>query len=195
MEQVALYRDGFFIAVGAAAVLLLVLILLLIRRRTRPVSGSDESLITISKGLERIADLEREVSTLSSIFLVPHARGGIGQTMLEELLKSWLPSGSYALQYQFRDGRKADAVIFLGTRKVVVDAKFPLESFKRALEEGTIGNGTVPADLRQALNKHAEDIGSRYIQPEEETLQFALKYIPSERIYYHAFVEPGGYLS
>jgi DNA recombination protein RmuC len=51
------------------------------------------------------------------------------------LLEDWLPKSSFELQYSFRDGTRVDAVVKLGRYLVPVDAKFPFEAAKRAMEK------------------------------------------------------------
>ena len=42
--------------------------------------------------------------------------------------------------------------------------------------------------------KHIDDIATKYIRPDEGTLEFALMYLPSEALYYRAFVDNDGSL-
>lgn len=172
------------ILIGAVLISLIVIAVLSARRRSGPLGTS--YLDTISARLERIDDLSRKVGEISDMFLVPHTRGGIGETFLNEYLSNWLPRGAYDLQHAFRSGVRADAVVKLGGHLVAVDSKFPLESVKRSMAaEGR----NVTAEVRRALIRHIDDIASKYIQPAEGTLQFALMYIPSERVYHYLFVE------
>lgn len=173
------------ILVAFLAVVLIVFIIYTVRRKS---AGTVELLDLLGRRLERFEELSKDVSNLSKLFLVPHARGAIGETILGELLKSWLPARSYELQYTFTNGARVDAVIRLGEYLVPVDAKFPLESVKRAINDGG-ENTIVTAEVRRAFLRHIEAISGKYIRPEDGTLQFALMYIPSERVYYHAFVE------
>jgi len=53
---------------------------------------------------------------------------------LEDLLAQILPSRHSSTHYSFRISEKVDAVIKLGSSPVPVDAKFPLENFKRILD-------------------------------------------------------------
>jgi len=39
-------------------------------------------------------------------------------------------------------------------------------------------------EFTKSLKKHVDDVSSRYIRPEEETLEIAVMYIPAEAIYY-----------
>jgi DNA recombination protein RmuC len=160
------------------AVALIFFIVLSLRKRS---SGTSDI-------LERFEELSKDLNDLSKVFLIPHVRGAIGETILEELLRSWLPSKSYEFQYTFSNGARVDAVIKLGDYLVPVDAKFPLESIRRSITDKTEGN-IVTAEVRRAFLRHIETIAGKYIRPGDGTLQFALMYIPSERVYYHAFVE------
>ena len=171
---------------AAAFAAALVMLIIVVLRRKSP--GTTDLLELLGRRLERFEELSREVSNLSKVFLVPHTRGAIGETILGELLRSWLPAKSYDLQYTFGNGARVDAVIRLGEYLVPVDAKFPLESVRRSIEGGDEG-GIVTSEVRRAFLHHIGAISDKYIRPEEGTPQFALMYIPSERVYYHAFVE------
>lgn len=172
---------GLLVALGG--LLLTVIILLAIGRR--PSTESSQILEVLGKRLEQIDSLSADINNLSQIFLIPHARGGLGETLLNELLRNWLPANAYDLQHSFSNGARVDAVVKLGDFLVAIDAKFPLESVRPALERGDEG---VSAEIKRAFRRHIEAIRSKYIRPEDRTLQFALMYIPSERVYYHSFV-------
>jgi DNA recombination protein RmuC len=192
-----------YILITAVAVLttLVVILLVLLIRRTS--AGGPVTLDTISNQLDKLQALGEDFSALSNLFLIPHARGGLGETLLTELLQTWLPSKAYSLQYSFRDGNRVDAVIKIGNYIVPVDAKFPMERVgevmeKRAAEGPGKGPGKDPSsgrtagEIRRTYLKYAEDIGRKYIRPEEGTLDFALMYIPSEKIFYNSFVLDSG---
>ena len=169
------------------AILSLTLLVLLLRRRSGGVDPM-RSLERIGQRLELLERLSTDIGNLSQLFLIPHARGGLGETLLAEILRTWLPDRSFSLQYSFRSGARVDAVIRLGEYLVPIDAKFPLEGMRRALTNPT-SETFVTGEVRQAFTRHIRGIGEKYILPDEGTLHFALMYIPSERIYYHAFVE------
>lgn len=188
---------------GIILVLLLVLLVMLLRRRQSP--AADEAGV-----LSRLEDVSRSLSELEQVFSVPQSRGAVGETLLSRLLEDWLPKGTFELQYSFREGTRVDAVVKLGRYMVPVDAKFPFEAAKRAMEKEAGGRaaGTGPrggagarggsraagggrGELRTAFMRHVNDIAERYIRPDEGTLGFALMYIPSERVYQFVFVDQG----
>lgn len=186
----------FFFLIGFSFAAAVVVFLLIITKNRTPKTADITSLQHIHTELEK----------LNRMFTVPHIRGGIGETMLEELLHTWLADSMYRRQYSFKSGERADAVIFLGDFLIAVDSKFPLEAIRGELETGLERDGgrveasETPAgefpsaQIRRNIGKHVQDIASKYIRPEEGTLQFALMYIPSEKIYYHLFVDGGGTL-
>jgi DNA recombination protein RmuC len=179
----------FLVSIGILLLFVIILLSLLLFSKRSPRMDFGKSLERITSRLDQIDRISAQIGGISEIFLIPRARGGLGETLLEELLSNWLPKAAYQLQYNFRDGTRADAVISLGKTIVAVDAKFPLESIKRDLGvEEERKEGKVSGETRRAFRKHARDISSKYIRPEEGTMHFALMYIPSEKIYYHIFV-------
>ncbi|MFP4490868.1 MAG: DNA recombination protein RmuC [Spirochaetaceae bacterium] len=173
----------------------------------------------LAERLEELDKISSSLDKLQNFFVTPHIRGGIGETLLEELIRNWLPSNAYAFQYSFAGGARADAVIKLGSYLVAIDSKFPLESVGEVFsnyptedsgegmktgETAADGEGAypgktgkhrkatasspLPSSVRRSLLSHAKSISTKYIQPEEGTLQFAVMYIPSESVYYRCFV-------
>lgn len=182
------------LAAVAIAALVAALIALLVASRRRERSADLPALV------QRIDAVQSELRGLSELFLVPRTRGSAGEWILNELLASWLPAGSYEVQYGFRNGSRVDAVVRLGSKLVPIDSKFPLEAIRRYAAgaasvaaatdpDGTVGraDASLPADVRKTLRKHIVDIAERYINPDEGTMSFALMYIPSERVYADLF--------
>ena len=180
----------FAAAAGVTAVLLTLLVILLYSRSSRKSSDSIPS-GELQVRLNELERISRHLEELRTLFILPRTRGDIGETLLAELLKNWLPRENYSLQYGFSTGGRADAVIHLGNYMVAVDAKFPLQSVRDALvsNEAQEAVPEIPAQIKRTFIQYARDIASKYIRPDEGTLQFALMYIPSENLYYRCFVE------
>jgi DNA recombination protein RmuC len=144
-----------------------------------------EQIIAIQKQLGEVQQAGRELSsatqTLQSILGGAKTRGSLGEITLEGLLQDALPSAHYVTQYRFGTGEIADAVIYLRDGKLLaVDSKFPLEAFRRIASEGEEARRAFAV----AVKFHADCIARKYILPEEDTLDVALMFVPSESVYY-----------
>lgn len=160
----------------------------------KAVADVHEKLGAVSGATERVLKVGQEIAELQKILKAPKLRGGFGETFLAELLAQVLPPSSYRLQHGFRGGAQVDAVVKVGDKLVPVDAKFPLENFIRMI--GT-DDEIVRASSRKAffgdVKRRIDEIASRYILPDEGTLDFALMYIPAENVYYETIVrDPEG---
>lgn len=133
---------------------------------------------------KKIESIEREVKELNSIFTLPYLRGEAGETLLKELIKNALPASSYKFQYGFKNGSRVDAIIKTGKYIIPIDSKFPIQSVKEVL----LSDKPISNQIIKTFYKHGEDISKKYIHPNEGTLNFAVMYIPSEKLYYKAFI-------
>jgi DNA recombination protein RmuC len=122
---------------------------------------------------------------LESILGGAKNRGTFGETTLERLLEDSLSRSQYTLQYSFRSGKAADAVIHLRDKKIMaIDSKFPLDAFQRLEVEDEQGRKEARRDFVNAVKNHANSIAEKYIVPDEGTLELALMFVPSEAVYY-----------
>lgn len=131
-----------------------------------------------AKGMQ---DVGKSISTFQELLLSPKVRGGFGEVLLNELIKDILPPANYAFQYKFRDGTVVDAVIKTEDRLIPIDSKFPLEEFQRMAEE-EIDEERFKSKFKQIMRPRVSEV-QKYIKPDEGTVNFALMYIPSEKLY------------
>ena len=161
-----------------------------LRQVSEVVGNVQGKLGQLGEATQRVAEVGKDIQGLEQILKSPKMRGGLGELLLEQLLAQMLPREHYALQHGFKSGDKVDAVIRISGRLVPVDAKFPLENFRRMLAEPD-------DDRRRALRKafgrdvknRVEEIAKKYILPDEETFDFALMYVPAENVYYETIVK------
>lgn len=160
-------------------------------RAAKVVGEVQGSLGSLREATQRVLDVGRDIQGLEQVLKSPKVRGGLGETMLERLLDEMLPREHWVAQHGFRSGEKVDAAIRIGDRIVPVDAKFPLENFRRMLNESD------DAQRRQYRKAFARDvklrvdeIAKKYILPDEGTYDFALMYVPAENVYYEIAIRP-----
>jgi DNA recombination protein RmuC len=154
------------------------------------VGSVQKSLGGLEEANRKIYEVGKNIASLQKILRAPKLRGGLGEFFLADLLAQILPSRHFSIQYSFRSGEKVDAVIKLGSSLVPVDAKFPLENFRRILDssaedEKTRARRQFVADVK----RHVDAISAKYIAPDEGTYDFALMYIPAENVYYETIVK------
>jgi DNA recombination protein RmuC len=138
----------------------------------------------VDQQVRSVGEAARDLRTLQELLRAPKIRGGIGEFLLGDLLGQVLPEANFALQHEFSGGERVDAVLRVGQRLVPVDAKFPLENFRRLRAAETEAD---ERDARRAfrndVRRHVEAIGKRYIRPDESTYDFAMLYVPAEAVY------------
>lgn len=131
----------------------------------------------LKKEAGAFGEVSRSMKDLQDYLKSPKLRGNIGEQVLTDLIAQIFPKAGYFLQYRFKSGSIVDVAIKTQSGLLTVDSKFPLENFQK----------NTPLFVRD-VKKHLKDIGSKYILPEEGTLDFALMYLPSESVYYEVVV-------
>jgi len=189
----------------ALAIVVVVLVYFLLRQREAPTEeGKDSAMILLQQQMQAIAGelrgMTREVTSvkeigrqtqgfakqlqnLQDILKNPKQRGILGEYYLETVLKNVLPPGMYQMQYAFKNGEIVDAAVFVSDKIVPVDSKFSLDNYNRLVHaneaEKPAFEKAFVNDLKLRITETA-----KYIRPEENTMDFAFMFIPSEGIYY-----------
>ena len=146
-----------------------------------------ERLATIDEAQKKIDGLTSNVVSLQELLGDKRSRGAFGEVQLENLVRNILPENSYEFQYTFKsNGVRADCVLKLPapTGMVAVDAKFPLENYRRMFEPGLAEPERLAAQrqFRADVKKHVDDIAAKYIIA-GETSDGAVMFVPAEAVF------------
>lgn len=143
-------------------------------------------LALIDDAQKKITELSTNVVSLQQVLADKRSRGAFGEVQLNALVRNVLPESNFALQYKLSNERIADCILFLPdpTGHVVVDAKFPLESYQKMtdFESGESDRSAASRQFKQDIKKHIKDIKEKYII-EGETASGAMMFIPAEAVF------------
>ena len=151
-----------------------------------------EKLLKLEETNKQVVDFTDQLSNLEKILTNSKARGNLGEASLELILGNILPPQNYETQFQFKSGEVVDAVIKIKEKLLPIDAKFSLENYRRVLdEEDKDKRVEFEKEFKKDLKKRIDET-SKYIKPEENTLEFAFMFIPAEGIYYDLLINKVG---
>ncbi|MCF7906391.1 DNA recombination protein RmuC [Patescibacteria group bacterium] len=150
---------------------------------------------TIEGTNKQILNLSSQIEGLENILKNPKQRGILGEYFLENLLKNVFPENQYKMQYKFKDGTLVDAVVFVGENIIPIDSKFSLENYNRFVSEKDPNQKNIlEKNVKEDIKKRIDET-TKYIKPNENTLDFAFMFIPSEGIYNDLIVNKIGNLN
>ncbi len=138
---------------------------------------------------EQLNQLQEEVKGISSfqeIFRTPKLRGEWGEASLEHILSEYFPKELYTPNFTFSSGETVEFVLKLPNKKLLpIDAKFFSDNFEKMLEaESNEEKKLFQKKFIQDIKFNIDKIASKYILPSENTVDYALMYIPAEAIFH-----------
>ena len=151
-----------------------------------------EKLLKLEETNKQVIGFTDQLQNLEKVLTNAKTRGNLGEASLELILSNILPPQSYEMQYHFKNGEAVDAVVKIKDKILPVDAKFSLENYRRIIDEKDKGKKEVlEKEFKNDLKKRIDET-SKYIRPNESTLDFAFMFIPAEGIYYDLLINEVG---
>lgn len=139
----------------------------------------------LKKEAGAFGEVSRSMKDLHEYLKSPKLRGNIGEQVLYDLVAQMFPKTGFVTQHRFSGGSIVDLVIKTQGGLLPIDSKFPMENFQKIYSSDTNTEKVAyRSQFIRDVKKHLRDIAGKYILPQEETLDFALMYLPSETIYY-----------
>lgn len=155
-------------------------------KTTKTFSDILQRLALIDDAQKKITELSTNVVSLQEVLNDKRSRGAFGEVQLNGLIRNVLPEQSFKLQHTLSNGKIADCVLFLPepTGNVVVDAKFPLESYRKMMdfELAESDRKTAKRQFKIDIKKHINDISEKYLI-DNETADGAIMFIPAEAVF------------
>jgi DNA recombination protein RmuC len=145
-----------------------------------------QHLSRIDEAQKRIAELSSNVISLQEVLADKRSRGAFGEIQLNGLIRNLIPERGFTLQYSLSNGNRVDCMLHLPdpTGNVPIDAKFPLEGYRRLSDEALTPaqRELAVGQFRRDIRKHIHDIASKYLIP-GETADGAVMFIPAEAVF------------
>lgn len=142
-----------------------------------------EKLVKVEDTNKQVVNFAEQLQHLDNILKNPKQRGLLGEYFLETMLANVLPQSVFKMQYAFRDGVIVDAIILARDKIIPIDAKFSLEACNRIFEcnDKTL-KPQLEKELMQDVKKRIDET-SKYIKPEENTIDVAFMFVPADGVY------------
>ena len=145
-----------------------------------------QRLTIIDEAQKKITELSSNVVSLQEILADKRSRGAFGEVQLNSLIRNMLPEAHFSLQHTLSNGKRPDCILFLPepTGNIVIDAKFPLESYQQMYNPQCPPESRPQAEkqFQQDIRKHIQDIAEKYIIP-GETAEGAVMFVPAEAVF------------
>jgi len=143
-------------------------------------------LALIDDAQKKITELSSNVVSLQEILNDKRSRGAFGEIQLQSLVSNIMPDSHYTMQQTLSNDKIADCVLSLPepTGNIAIDAKFPLESYKKMMDISVadVDRKAAAKQFARDIKKHINDISDKYIIP-PETADGAVMFIPAESVF------------
>ncbi|WP_371378440.1 DNA recombination protein RmuC [Thalassotalea aquiviva] len=155
-------------------------------KTTKTFNDIVQRLALIDDAQKKITELSTNVVSLQEVLADKRSRGAFGEVQLNGLIRNVLPEKHFSIQHTLSNGKVADCVLFLPepTGNVVIDSKFPLESYRTMtqVELSEHDRKQAQRQFKADIKKHINDISTKYLI-EKETSDGAVMFIPAEAIF------------
>lgn len=147
-----------------------------------------ERLAVIDTAQTNIQSLAGQVVQLQQILSNKQTRGAFGQSRMEAIIADGLPHTAYSFQATLSNGNRPDCIVKMpnGAPDLVIDAKFPLESWnllRDAIKDNNIDlQRNAQQSFRRDVEIHIKAISEKYLI-QGETQETAFLFVPSESIF------------
>ena len=154
------------------------------RNTHESLSKLHERLAVIDRAQSNITELSSQMVDLQNVLSNKQSRGAFGQGRMEAIIQDGLPRGGYSFQSTLSNRCRPDCLVLFpnGAPALVIDSKFPLESWNALKADDPAAQKRAEAQFRQDVRTHIAAIRERYFLA-GETQDTAFMFVPSESIF------------
>ena len=132
---------------------------------------------------EQVLGFANQMKTLEKILSNQKQRGILGEIQLENLLANVLPPELFQMQYSFKNGESVDAIVKVGDYIIPIDAKFSLDNYNKMIEsEESSEIENLEKIFKEDIKKRIDET-AKYINPTQNTTDYAYMFIPADGLY------------
>ena len=142
-----------------------------------------ERLGVLAQNANELKNISGDIANFKNILMGnKQARGTFGERQLEDLVMDIMPPETYTFQSVLETGVRPDCIIRLPypPGDMVIDSKFPLESYNRMLDAPN--DAMLKKQFELDVRKHIDAIAEKYIIA-GRTAESAMMFIASESIF------------
>ncbi len=136
-------------------------------------------------------DLRGSTDELKNVLSNNQTRGQFGERIAEDLLKmaGFVINQDYFAQRQAGEGRPDFTIVLPDQTKINIDVKFPYQNLQKSAEaKDPEEKKRHFAQFQRDVRKKIGDIANRnYINPDDNTVDFAVAFIPNEMIFSYIY--------
>jgi DNA recombination protein RmuC len=155
------------------------------RDMTEQVSSFIRETTNIKEKMNVMQETVKGITSFQEFFRSPKIRGQWGEASLKHLLQEYFPEELFTVQHRFSSGEVVDAVLKLPDKKLLpIDSKFPFDNFRKMVDEENGDRDLYRKKFLEDVKKRIKEISEKYILPSEDTVDFAVMYVPAEAVYY-----------
>jgi DNA recombination protein RmuC len=128
----------------------------------------------------------QQLTEINEVLKATKGMKSVGEIILDTLISDKLPGDVYKKNYELKDGTKVDGAIVLESEIIPIDAKFPLDTYKKLVRATKKDEKVLRRKFEKEVRNQIDAI-AKYIS--FENIEFALMYIPSENAYYEILTQ------
>lgn len=143
-----------------------------------------KNLVQMQGSAEKMMESTKSIDKLNNIFARTSAKsfGDFGEKYLEQFLSDNLNTSSWVRQFQPPNSSdKIDFVLYLGERKIGIDAKFPVTRYNDYLDAEQVDKTSAWKSFATAVKGMIDDICDKYYNT--KYFEYVMMYVPSDGIY------------